>query len=307
MLEFLEKEKKDFIVFQLDHIIAEGQNDPIARAKGIKSLMTTLAHVEDAVTRDSYMQFAAQKLGAGEEVLYQELQKSLQQIAREKEREEKSKARREGLVSSMEGEPISKIEQKTRTKEAIEDIREREIARLLIQHGHKILSAIETEEEETEEEPLSVAENVILELEELEIGLADPTYNTILREVTEMIDSGKSPSPQYFTSHKEDAIRDFAIDVLTDPYEYSENWEEKLQAPLRTQKMPEENYEQDMKQVLLHFKHKVIEYQMKVVKEKLAESIEHRNEADTDKYIRMQQQLIEIRRTLDNELRRVVL
>jgi len=306
MLEFLEKEKKDFVIFQLDDILEKGKNDPIARAKGIKSLMTTLAHVQDAVTRDSYMQFSAQKLGASEEVLYQELQKSLEQMSQERERERKSMARREGLVSTMEGEPISKIEQETRTEAAIKDIREREIARLLIQHGHKMLESSDEDEDEAEE-PISVAENIIIELEELEIGLADPTYSSILQEVTAIIDKGEMLKPTYFTSHEDEDIRKFAINVLTDPYEYSENWEEKLQAPLRTQKMPEENFEQDMKQVLLHFKHKVIEYQMKVVKEKLSESIEERKEQDTDKYIRMQQQLIEIRKELDNELRRVVL
>jgi hypothetical protein len=71
--------------------------------------------------------------------------------------------------------------------------------------------------------------------------------------------------------------------------------------------MPEENHEKDMDQVLLHFKHKVIEYQMKIVKDKLKESIENQNERSIDKYIRMQQRLIEIRKSLDDELRRVVL
>jgi len=306
MLEFLEEKKKDFVLFQLDDILEKGQNDPIARAKGIKSLMTTLAHVQDAVTRDSYVQFVAQKLGASEEILYQELQASLEKMAQEQERERKSRARREGLVSTMSGEPISKIEQEQRTKEVIEDIREREIARILIQHGHKMLELTE-EEEKKGAEPLSVAENVILELEELELGLADETFRSILEEVTDKLELGQSLDPKYFTSHQEEKIRTFAIDVLTDPYEYSDNWEEKLQAPLRTQKMPEENHEMDMEQVLLHFKHKVIEYQMKVVKDKLSEAIESRNELDTDKYIRVQQQLIEIRKSLDFELRRVVL
>ncbi|NBB89519.1 MAG: DNA primase [Bacteroidetes bacterium] len=307
MLDFLDEEKKDFVLFQLDDIIEKGANDPIARAQGIKSLMTTLAHVQDAVTRDSYIQFVSQKLGASEEILYQELKQSLEKIAQEQERERKSRARREGLVSNMSGKPISKVEQETRTKEVIKDIREREIARILIQHGHKLLDESDEDEEEESAEPISVAENVILELEELEIGLADETYRTILEEVTEKVEAGQTLDPQYFTNHSNEDIRNFAIDVLADPYEYSENWEEKLQAPLRTQKMPEENHEQDMSQVLLHFKHKVIEYQMKVVKEKLSESIEMRNEQDTDKYIRMQQQLIAIRKTLDDELRRVVL
>jgi|SRR6056297_906925 len=308
MLDFLAKEKKDFVLFQMEDILEKGENDPIARAQGIKSLMTTLAHVQDAVTRDSYVQFVSQKLGASEQILYQELQQSLEKIQKDQERERKSRARREGLVSNMSGKPISKIEQETRTKEVIEDIREREIARILIQHGHKLLDIEEEGQEEIENtEPMSVAENVLLELDELEIGLADDTYQQILKEVAEKVNNGQTLDPQYFTNHSNENIRNFAIDVLTDPYEYSTNWEEKLQAPLRTQKMPEENHEQDMEQVLLHFKHKVIEYQMKVVKEKLSESIETRNEQDTDKYIRMQQHLIEIRKTLDEELRRVVL
>ena len=308
MLAFLENEKKDFVIFQLDQIIKEGEADPIARAKGIKSLMTTLAHVEDRVTRDSYLQFCAQKLGASEDILYQELQASLQQIAKEQEREQKAMARRKGLVSDMKGKSLSSIEQEKRSKEIIEDIREREIARLLLQHGAKPLLPEEDEENvEEQEDPITVAEHVITELDELDLGLADETYKQIFDETRDALLKGNSLSPQYFTTHKDETIRNFAIDVLADPYEYSPNWEEKLEAPLRTQKMPEENYEKDMDQVLLHFKHKVIEYQMKIVKNKLKESIENQNEGSIDKYIRMQQRLIEIRKSLDDELRRVVL
>ncbi|NBB89377.1 MAG: DNA primase [Bacteroidetes bacterium] len=309
MLSFLENEKKDFVIFQLDQILKEGEVDPIARAKGIKSLMTTLAHVEDRVTRDSYLQFCAQKLGAGEDMLHQELQVSLQKIAAEKEREQKAMARRKGLVSDMQGKSLSSEEQEQRSKKIIEDIREREIARLLVQHGAKPLSSDDNHEEdgEAQEDPITVAEHVITELDDLDLGLADETYKQIFDETRDALLRGESLSPQYFTTHKEEAIRTFAIDVLSDPYDYSPNWEKKLEAPLQTQKMPEENHEKDMDQVLLHFKHKVIEYQMNIVKDKLKESIANQNERNTDKYIRMQQKLIEIRKQLDNELRRVVL
>jgi hypothetical protein len=46
---------------------------------------------------------------------------------------------------------------------------------------------------------------------------------------------------------------------------------------------------------------------MGIVKEKLSESIENRDDQATDKYIKIQQHLIEIRKNLANSLGRVVL
>jgi DNA primase len=309
MLDFLEKEKKDFILFQVESILEEGSRDPIARAKGIKSLMTTLAHLEDPLMRDSYLQFCAQKLGTKEEVLMQELSNSLQQKEKEREREQRSRARRETNVSDMKGETITEVEQKQRSRETIEDIRERDIVRVLIQHGHKTLATPEEESEGDEgaEDSITVAENVIYELDEMDLGLAHPLYKQVYDIVRTAVDQGETLSPKFFTSHSDGDIQKFAIDLLTDPYIYSDNWEEKLQAPLRTQKMPEENFEKDMIQAVSHFKQKVLEYQMGIVKEKLSESIENRDDQATDKYIKIQQHLIEIRKNLANSLGRVVL
>ncbi len=309
MLDFLENEKKDFILFQVESILEEGSRDPIARAKGIKSLMTTLAHLEDPLMRDSYLQFCAQKLGTKEEVLMQELSNSLQQKAKEREREQRSRARRETNVSDMKGETISEVEQKQRSSETIEDIRERDIVRVLIQHGHKTLASQEEESEDDDgaEDPITVAENVIYELDEMDLGLAHPLYKQVYEIVRTAVEKGDSLSPKFYTSHPDGDIQKFAIDILTDPYIYSDNWEEKLHAPLRTQKMPEENFEKDMIQAVSHFKQKVIEYQMSIVKKKLSESIEKRDDQATDKYIKIQQHLIEIRRNLANSLGRVVL
>jgi len=144
-------------------------------------------------------------------------------------------------------------------------------------------------------------------LDEMDLGLAHPLYKQVYDIVRTAVDQGETLSPKFFTSHSDGDIQKFAIDLLTDPYIYSDNWEEKLQAPLRTQKMPEENFEKDMIQAVSHFKQKVLEYQMGIVKEKLSESIENRDDQATDKYIKIQQHLIEIRKNLANSLGRVVL
>ena len=49
------------------------------------------------------------------------------------------------------------------------------------------------------------------------------------------------------SQHPDEAIKNLAIDLLSEPWEYSLNWEEKVGYPLQNQPMPELNFEADMR------------------------------------------------------------
>jgi hypothetical protein len=77
-----------------------------------------------------------------------------------------------------------------------------------------------------------------------------------LIECTQKAQNEEVVSPQFFTTHTDKAIRDLAIHFLSydEQFGYSENWLNKLELPLNTQPMPDENFETDTMHVIRHLR-----------------------------------------------------
>jgi len=61
-----------------------------------------------------------------------------------------------------------------------------------------------------------------------------------------------------FDNHTDPRIPDLAITLTHTPHEYSSNWEDRLQNPMQTQQMPDENYIRDAKEGVTRFKFKKV-------------------------------------------------
>jgi hypothetical protein len=231
--------------------------------------------------------------------LIQELNKAIRKLEKEESRRKASEERRkERYIATGKAKRPS-------PKDNIpsgDDIREREVIRVLIQHGKKIM-----EDEGEEEEPLTVADYVLSSIEEIHDSFSNDIYQEIVDLFLAESYKSKVPEQKTFLQHSNEQIQQLAIDFLTEPYEYSANWEEKLRAPLRTQEMPEENYHMDTFLVVNHFKQKKIEELIEQNKAKLTQNFETGNEEGVNKCLAVQKQLIEIRKEVNEHLRRVVL
>lgn len=115
------------------------------------------------------------------------------------------------------------------------------------------------------------------------------------------------PESRHFTSHRDRKISQLAVDLLSSPYQLSENWEKKWEIYLQTQKAPDENFVRDSHQALLRFKLK------KVVKscDDNQQYIErYSKEGNSEKillHLKVQKKLIELRNEIAGELGTVVL
>jgi len=107
------------------------------------------------------------------------------------------------------------------------EIREREIARLLITFGDKIFD---------EDHNISVAEQVLAALHEVIEEFDHQVYGQVVRDSFNLLQEGKTVTPAYFIGHANDHVRQLALDVIHSPYEYSENWEKKWDILLQSQK-----------------------------------------------------------------------
>lgn len=296
-LEFLQNEKKDFILFQLEHLTEDARNDPMKRAKAIKTIVQTLAYVPDPISRTTYLQECTRLLNVSEEILIQELNSAIRQKEEEESRERASENRRkERSIRSDQGKP----QPRAATVPSQDDIREREIVRVLIQHGNKIM-------EDEDEASYSVAEYVLSSIEDVQSSFLNDTYQRIIDIYLNAFEKGEQADHKMFLQHADEKIQQTAINFLTEAYDYSHNWEDKLKAPLRTQEMPEENYYTDTFLAVNHFKQKKIEEMIKQNQDKLSTHFKNDDEEGVNKCLAVQKHLIEIRKEVNEHLRRVVL
>ncbi|MEZ4895129.1 MAG: DNA primase, partial [Saprospiraceae bacterium] len=98
-----------------------------------------------------------------------------------------------------------------------------------------------------------------------------------------------------------------AINLIATPWEFSPNWEEMWSYPLQNQKMPELNFDLDMKQALLRFKlHKVMKMcEMNLNRVKKAS--QDGDDAEMMRYMKIQQKLNETRNEIAARVGTVVL
>ncbi len=95
---------------------------------------------------------------------------------------------------------------------------EKELIRVLLEHGDKAMGLEEDPEE-------LVAVHIITEIEEIPFQNAD--FKTIVGLYVAELEEGKIPNVNYFLHQVEGRINKLVIDLLASPYELSHNWEKK--------------------------------------------------------------------------------
>ncbi|HRF38566.1 MAG TPA: hypothetical protein PK198_07245, partial [Saprospiraceae bacterium] len=120
-----------------------------------------------------------------------------------------------------------------------------DIARILIAFSH---------EEFDKDDHLSVAEYIISNIEDVLDEFDNPLYAKVAREVLACLANRRSQlNTNYFLHHSDPEISLLAVNLLSEPYEYSENWANRWEIYLRMQKMPDDNFQEDSLQALKRF------------------------------------------------------
>ena len=122
---------------------------------------------------------------------------------------------------------------------------ERDIVGLLVRFGEQPLG---------EEDDITVAEYLCAGLEEVLDTFEDKVCGQIARDCHGRQSRGESIGPDYWTSHANDEVKDFAATVFTDKYVYSDGWFENFEISLTTQKMPDLNWTVAAKRSIIRFK-----------------------------------------------------
>ncbi len=306
--QFLADHAQDFVIFKILQQKEQIERDPIQKVKLLREILELIALIPDTLKRAVYTKECSLKLDISEESLVQELNKIIfQDIAKKRQQAERQQDRGElspfpRATPAQELDFITPPRQKTQqgNPSKASDFQEKDIIRILILAGDKLYD---------EAQNISVAEFVIANIDDVLDDFDNKILERIAKECASLVRNGLPVTFQYFVQHTDETVRNIAIDISTSPDEYSANWtDEKRNAPLKSQKMPDENFDNDSKQSVQWFRYRRIE---RLCKKNQAKIKEFSLQGDlTPEYImtiKAQQKLTELRNNLAKEIGVVVL
>jgi len=218
---FMENNTTDFISFKTKLLLDETKNDPIAKAQLIHEIVESIGLIPDNIARSLYIKECSRLMTVDEQLLLNELNKSL--------RKQRSKTTNEGASADYFPEiETPKIAQSVSVVENAElevGSQEDEVIRLLIQHGTaeiEHISKLETGELETNE--VHLATFICTHIHENEIVFENVNYGLIYEIFLIEMEKGVIPEINSFLSHENEGVRNAVTALLSDPYQLSENW-----------------------------------------------------------------------------------
>jgi DNA primase len=223
--KFIRENTTDFIRFKTNLLFEEAKNDPIKKAGLIKDIVESISLIPDAINRSVYIKECSRILDIEEQVLNLEMNK-----LRLKKSGKGKPEQKEELVHSQANalEMLNEIETEMNNVIPLSDYQEREIARLLLNHGNKIIETeIETAEGEETTMPITVAELILYEILHDGIEITNSIYAEIISIFRNRLINLEIPEAKLFLQNEDASIVSAAIDLSSPKYSLSKGWEEK--------------------------------------------------------------------------------
>lgn len=290
---FLQETAKDFLDFKTDLLVKEAGEDPVRKAAAIHELVASIALVPDHVLRSLYIKQCARMLDVGEQALVSEMNKVLRKGYRKHLGGDAPPI--EELVDPAIAAPQPQVEDLGTTPQ------ERDLLRMLITYGHERVTVPMQEEDGTSsDEDLSVAEFMFESLAMDDITFDEPVFQAIYRDYSFAHKMGESVAPARYVANANEEWRSLSIDLLTERYTLSPNWEAKHKIHVNHER---EQLLEAVKQALDMLKERRVDRMLKDKQEQLKDLTD---ETDIEMALRMLVALQEAKKAFAKVTGRVV-
>ena len=279
---FIKENAKDFIFFKTEYLLEESEHDPVKKSHAIKDIVGSIALIPDTIKRSLYVKECGALLGVDEQILITETNKVRRQ-----------KLQKDAKISQREAELIAPdipVEhQQEKGEKAVDsvDLQERDIVRLLLEYG-----------QEEVEDGFTVTHVLLNELEDF--GFDNKLYNKIADEYRKALEQDEIKDTQFFLNHTDEEISKLAIEILHSPYEISSNWDKMHEIVVTDKKFLFKN---DIKSSLCRYKLRKI---MSLIRDNEQKMKATSDEEELMALLKLQQQYLENKRKLANDLGTVV-
>ena len=212
--DFIETNKKDFILFQLEVMLKDAGNDTAKRSSAVNQIAETLSKfnkAEDFTKQQDYIRQCAAILKIDEGGLTNLVNKfKREKITKEENRQFKDTSQ---PIENQE----KNVEQNNTDFLLVEDqFQERDLLRVLLEYG-----LLQWDEEKT------MAEYIFEELQHYTIE--NEELDNLLAVYKDYYYKGLQPSAKTLLYHEDPLIRKLVINLSVQKYELSPNWDSKME------------------------------------------------------------------------------
>ena len=293
--EFLDAKADDFIKFKTKLLSEEAANDPIKRGGLIKEIVQSIAIIPDEIMRSVYVKECSLLLDIPEQTLVNDLNKRLR-----KGRKSQSSFNTEVDKYSKTSTP-QQTQAKKETKSPLA-YQEENLIRLLLQYGNKSFKYKFKENEDAEESVIdvNVASFIVEQLEDDGLGFLHADYQEVYETYRRGLENDKLPTEQTFINHSNDSLVQIAANLLSTPYNLSENWMKKKKIHTVTE---EELLLEAVNNSVLSFKQRKLEQEIYELQTELKEAAD----IDKERIIMLILKKQNIQKLISERLGRIVL
>lgn len=273
--EFIRKESKDFISFKTGLLLEEAAGDPIRKAGLIREIVTTISLIPDPIYRTVYVKECSRMLEVAEATLMNELNKLLRSRFRKQLSPE--------TPVLPQSQPDLQPQEVAPEQEIPTLHQERELIRLMLMFGnHEVMVPTVDEDGFPAIYRLPLAHYILDDLRNDQLTFMHPTNVKILEIYIEGHDEGVVPHEQHFVSNPEPDVALLCIDLITERYQLSQNWEK--------HKIFVKTATDDLKlladSALIHFKRKMVDSSMADLFQQLKEAVDPNDQLIIQKKIK---------------------
>ncbi len=296
--DFLANKAEDFIFFKANLLLEEAGNDPVKKTALIKDIVASMALIPDPLKRSMYVKECARLFSVDESLLIAEINKIIaHNLRKHQQRTAAERAPSPNRPATAEPPPFMEEQMPAAPAVTGDEFQERDLARILIAAGDQAFD---------KETKLTVAKFVVDNIEDVIDNFDSTLYQRVIKECSVLLDRGEMPSSTYFLEHDTPEIRQLAIDLLSQPYHFSENWTKKWDVVLN-QKDPQDNFVEDSNLALKRFRLRKLGRLCDENIERVKEYTKSGDQEELLLHLKLQQRLQSMRNDLAKELGTVVL
>jgi DNA primase len=225
---YLSTQAKDFIQFKTDLLLQEVDNDPVKKATTVREIVQSIAKIPDAIKQEIYLRECAAQMQVSEEVLFNAL-------AQEKNKKVVPVRRIEGDKVKQEL-PKQPSDIKSQPENPLLNL-EKQIVSILLHYGNEeaffdeVLLTSDANGnllEESKTVQSKVYEKVFLDLQQDEVEMIQPQFQTLYTQLIDKFQREGSVQPEKMIQQEDATLGQILTDILLEDEEHQlHQWEKK--------------------------------------------------------------------------------
>jgi DNA primase len=213
----IEENKKDFILYKTTLLLKDAGGDPIKKADVIREVVESIAKIPDSIKASVFIKECSHIMQIDERALLSELNKMRLAKAKKDSQQQSNRQQQPQYDDVAPPDELQYYEEQAGPKDKVIDTQEKEIVRLLLLYGNKMIDWDGIAN-------TYIGPFMIAELSDVEFEI--PACKQFVEMYQKEVENGVLPDEQHFIHHQDKGIVDLVVTLLATKYTLSENWYE---------------------------------------------------------------------------------